>query len=194
MSALELIALAASLSLFAGWRLYLTLFVTGLAVKFGWVELPTMVASLDVLARDWVLAISGAGTLAEFLADKVAWIDSLWDSVHTLVRPIGGALIALAVVHPTDPAWQVAALLLGGGGALLAHGAKSGTRALVNTSPEPFSNVAVSTVEDVATAGGLWLAFSAPLVAGGLALLVFALCAWIVWKAARFVLRRRPTA
>ena len=90
MSAVELIALAASVSLLAGWRLYLVTFATGLAMKFGWIALPEQLAALDVLASNWIIAIAGVGALAEFFADKVAWVDSLWDSVHSFVRPAGG--------------------------------------------------------------------------------------------------------
>jgi hypothetical protein len=98
----------------------------------------------------------------------------LWDTVHTIIRPLGGALLALAIVDTGDPVWQVLAFLLGGGGALLTHGAKASTRALVNTSPEPVSNVVVSTAEDVATGGLLALAFANPVAAVVVALLLIA--------------------
>ena len=142
MDAVGIIGLAASISLLSGWRLYLCIFATGLAMHTGWIALPHQLHSLDVLANWWVIGAAGVGALAEFFADKVMWIDSAWDAVHTLVRPVGGALLALAIVDPHDPKWQVVALLLGGGAALLTHGAKAGTRAAVNASPEPFSNMA----------------------------------------------------
>jgi hypothetical protein len=100
------------------------------------------------------------------------WIDSAWDTVHTLVRPVGGALLALAVVNPQDPQWQVVALLLGGGASLLAHSAKAGTRAVVNTSPEPVSNAAISTGGDVVTGGLLYVVLSHPAIAGVIAILL----------------------
>jgi Domain of unknown function (DUF4126) len=106
------------------------------------------------------------------LADKIAWLDSLWDTVHTAIRPIGGALLAMAIVDPSEPAWQVVSLLLGGGAALMSHGAKAGTRAIVNASPEPFSNIAVSTGEDVVSGGLLFLALNNPFAAVIVALLV----------------------
>jgi Domain of unknown function (DUF4126) len=109
-----------------------------------------------------VLGVSGVGLVAEFFADKVAWLDSMWDAVHTAIRPIGGALLAMAIVDASDPTWQVLSLLLGGGAALAAHGAKAGTRAVVNASPEPFSNIAVSTGEDVVTGGLLYMALANP--------------------------------
>ena len=118
-----------------------------------------------MLANPWVLGIAGFGLIAEFFADKIVLLDSVWDAVHTLVRPIGGAMLAMAIVDAQDPAWQVASFLLGGGAALLSHGAKAGARVVVNTSPEPFSNVAVSTGEDVATTGLLYLALSNPVAA-----------------------------
>lgn len=174
MGAVEILGLAASVSLLAGWRLYLCVFVTGLAMKTGWIELPTHLAALGTLSNPWVLGTAFVGLVAEFFADKVAWLDSLWDSVHTFVRPVGGALLSLAIVDASDPAWQVLAFLLGGGGALLTHSAKAGSRALVNTSPEPVSNVVVSSIEDVATGGLLALAVAYPAAAIGVALVLLA--------------------
>ena len=165
MGVVELLGVAASVSLLAGWRLYLCVFATGLAMRTGWIDLPQHLAALDVLANPWVLGIAGFGLIAEFFADKIVLLDSVWDAVHTLVRPIGGAMLAMAIVDAQDPAWQVASFLLGGGAALLSHGAKAGARVVVNTSPEPFSNVAVSTGEDVATTGLLYLALSNPIAA-----------------------------
>ena len=189
MGIMEIIGLAGSVSLLAGWRLYLCVFATGLAMRLGAIPLPDHLASLDVLANPWVMGIAAIGALAEFFADKVMWLDSVWDTVHTLVRPVGGALLALAIVDPADPAMQVIAFLLGGGGALLAHGGKASARAVVNTSPEPVSNVAVSTMEDVATAGLLYLAYEYPVAAGIIALILLALVIWLL-IAARRVIRR----
>ena len=165
MSAVELIALAASFSLLSGWRLYFTLLVAGLAMYFGLIDRPDKLAMLDVLANPWVLGVSALGFVAELLADKIAWIDSIWDGLHTLIRPLGGALLALAIVDPGQPEWQVATFLLGGGAALLSHGVKASTRAVVNASPEPFSNVAVSVGEDVAALGVAGLALAYPVLA-----------------------------
>ncbi len=174
MGAVEIIGLAASVSLLAGWRLYFTVAVVGLAMQTGWVDLPHQLAALDALANPWVIGIAALGALAEFFADKIAWLDSLWDGIHTVIRPIGGALLALAIVDPGDPAWQVIAFMLGGGASLMTHGAKAGTRAMVNTSPEPFSNVVVSTGEDVATGGLLLLALANPIAAVVIAVLILA--------------------
>ena len=189
MTGVELLALAASTSLLAGWRLYLVTFVTGLAMRFGYVDLPEHLASLDVLASPWVIGIAGAAASFEFLADKVPWVDSLWDSIHTVIRPVGGALLALAIVDASDPTWQVVSFLLGGGAALVSHAGKAGARAMVNTSPEPFSNVIVSTGEDVATAGLLALAIANPIAAGIIALALVGLSVWLVLTARRLVRR-----
>jgi hypothetical protein len=177
--------------------LYLVTLITGLGMKFGWVALPDQLGALDVLANNWLLAIAAAGTLAEFFADKVAWIDSLWDGIHSVVRPLGGALLSLAIVDSGDPAWQVASFLLGGGAALLAHAGKAGARTIVNASPEPFSNVVVSTGEDVATAGLLALAIANPIAAALVAAILVVLSLWFVLSARRLLKRllepkRRP--
>jgi hypothetical protein len=188
-NAVELIALASTVSLLAGWRLYLVTFAVGLAMKFGWIAPPEQLHALDVLGNNWILGIAALGTLAEFFADKIAWVDSLWDAVHSFVRPIGGALLSMAIIDGGDPAWQVGSFLLGGGAALLAHAGKAGARALVNASPEPFSNVVVSTGEDVATVGLLGLAIANPVAAALIALIVVILSIWLV-VAARRLLRR----
>lgn len=171
---IELLGLAASVSLLAGWRLYLCVFVTGLAMRSGWIALPSHLGFLDAFANPWVLGASAVGLLAEFLADKVSWLDSAWDAVHSLVRPVGGALLAMAIVDAQDPVWQAVAFLLGGGGALLSHGAKASARAVVNASPEPVSNVVVSTGEDVATGSMLALAFLNPVASVIVALVALA--------------------
>ena len=189
MTALELIALASTVSLLAGWRLYLVTFVTGLAMKFGWIALPEQLHALEVLANTWLIGIAGVGALAEFFADKIAWVDSAWDAVHSVIRPLGGALLSLAVVDSGDPAWQVGSFLLGGGAALLAHAGKAGARALVNASPEPFSNIAVSTAEDVATGGLLALAIANPIAAALIALILVILSLWLVLSARRLLRR-----
>ena len=184
----EILGVAGSISLLSGWRLYLTILATGVAMHFGWLPLPEHLKALQVLANPWVLGVAATGTLAEFLADKVAWIDSVWDTIHSIIRPLGGALLALALVDSSDPTWQVVAFLLGRGGALLSHGAKATTRAVVNVSPEPFSNAAVSTGEDVATTGLLALAIAYPALAIVIAI-VMAVAAVVVIVALRRLLR-----
>jgi hypothetical protein len=188
-SAVELIALASTVSLLAGWRLYLVTFAVGLAMKFGWIALPDQLHPLDVLANNWIVGIAGFGALAEFFADKIPWVDSIWDAVHSVIRPIGGALLAAAIVDGADPTWQVGSFLLGGGAAFLAHAGKAGARTLVNASPEPFSNIAVSTGEDIATAGLLGLAIANPIAAALIAIILVIASLWLV-LAARRALKR----
>lgn len=187
MGIMEIIGIAGSVSLLAGWRLYLCIFATGLAMRLDALPVPEHLASLAVLENPWVMGVAGVAAVAEFFADKVMWLDSAWDAVHTFVRPVGGALLALAIVDPSDPATQVIAFLLGGGASLLAHGGKASARAAVNTSPEPVSNIAVSTVEDVATLGLLYLAYEYPYVAGGIALVLLALAIWLLLIARRII-------
>ncbi|PLK27364.1 DUF4126 domain-containing protein [Novosphingobium sp. TH158] len=189
MGIIEILGIAGSVSLLSGWRLYLCIFATGLAMRFSAWPLPEHLAALKVLANPMVIGLSGFAASVEFLADKVPWIDSGWDMVHTAIRPIGGAVLALALVDPSDPATQVIAFILGGGASLLTHGAKAGARAAVNTSPEPFSNIAVSTAEDITSAGLLWGAYAYPQVAAVIAgaLLLFAV---ILLFAARALFRR----
>ena len=189
MTSIELIALAASTSLLAGWRLYLVTLVTGLAMKFGYVALPEQLQALDVLANNWVLGIAAIGTFAEFFADKIAWVDSAWDGVHAFIRPLGGALLSLAIIDAGDPAWQIASFLAGGGAALVAHAGKAGARTLVNASPEPYSNIAVSTMEDIATGGLLALAIAYPIAAALIAAILVFLSIWLVMKARRAIRR-----
>lgn len=189
MGAAEIVALAASVSLLAGWRLYLVVFVTGLGMKYGWVALPDQLRALDVLANNWIIGIAGIGAIAEFFADKIAWVDSAWDAIHSVIRPLGGAMLSLAIVDSANPTWQVASFLLGGGAAFFAHAGKTGARTLVNASPEPFSNVVVSTGEDVATAGLLALAIANPIAAALIALILMILSLWLV-IAARRALKR----
>ena len=189
MSPVEVLGMAASLSLLAGWRLYACVLGAGIAMRLGLLPLPEHIQSLQVLANPWVMGVAAFGFLAEFLADKIPWLDSAWDTVHTLIRPLGGAALALAVVDSSDPVWQVAVFLLGGGATLIAHGAKAGTRAVINASPEPFSNMAVSSVEDVATVGGLWLLFEKPQVSAALAIGLLLLVGLLLWMSVRAIRR-----
>lgn len=192
MGVTEILGVAGSLSLLAGWRLYLTIFVTGIAMHYGWLPLPEHLQSLQVLADPWVLSAAALGTVAEFLADKIAWFDSFWDIVHSIIRPVGGALLTLAIVDASDPAWQVIALILGGSGALISHGAKASTRAVVNVTPEPFTNAAVSAGEDVATTGLLALLVAFPALGIAIALFLLA-AAMIVIVAIRRLSRKLST-
>jgi Domain of unknown function (DUF4126) len=194
MDLIGLIGTAASLSLLSGWRVYLCVLATGIAMQFGWIALPEHLQGLQVLANPWVMGAAGFGVIAEFFADKVAWIDSLWDAIHTAIRPVGGALLALAVIDANDPTWQVVSLLLGGGAALMGHTAKAGSRAVVNASPEPFSNVVVSTGEDVATTGLVVAAIANPVLAFVVAVAVAVGSIGLIVMMRRMLKRLMPSA
>ena len=192
MGAVQLLGLAASVSLLAGWRLYACVAALGIAMRLGLVALPDQVKALDALGNPWVIGVACLAAVAELLADKVMWVDSLWDGVHTAIRPIGGALLALAIVDPANHVWQVIVFLLGGGAALLTHAAKAGTRAAVNTSPEPVSNALVSTVEDAASLSALWIALTHPAVAIAVAVVVAGLAIVLLivaWRVLRHLRR-----
>lgn len=188
-------AMAAGLGWASGMRLYAVLFFLGVLHYAGVYTLP---ASLQVLAHPTVMAISGFLFLVEFLADKIPVFDSLWDAVQTFIRIPGGALLAAAAVAGGDPSLSVAAGLLGGAMAAGSHFTKSGGRALINASPEPFSNWAASFSEDTLTLAGLWAALKYPLAFLTL-LTLFIVCAlWLLpklWRGMRRVfagLRRLP--
>lgn len=162
-----LLALAAALGWGSGLRLYAVVFITGLAGRLGWVPLPE---GLHVLTHPLLLGGAGVMLLVEFLADKVPWIDSAWDALHTFIRiPAGAALASAAVsqyvgVGGSSQAWVLLAALLGGTLSATAHAAKTATRAAVNTSPEPFSNMGLSLLGDISVPTVLWLAWSHPLL------------------------------
>lgn len=160
----HLIALAAALGWASGLRLYAVVFLTGLAGAMGCVPLP---AGLQVLQQTPVLVASGALLLVEFVADKVPGLDSLWDGLHTLLRIPAGAALAAGVFGGDQASWATVAALLGGTLAASSHVAKATTRAAVNTSPEPFSNIALSLAGDALVPAMLWLAVQQPLWFGG---------------------------
>jgi hypothetical protein len=171
METLQTLGIALGLASLAGLNLYLTVFATGLAIQQGWVTLSPQYQQLDILAHPAIIAISGVLYVLQFFADKVPWVDSLWDAIHTVIRPVGGALLAVRALGSTDPTVEIIAALLLGTVSLTVHSMKAGTRLLVNHSPEPFSNIALSVTEDVAVVGGLALMHYDPV----LALIVFGL-------------------
>jgi Domain of unknown function (DUF4126) len=155
----HLLAMAAALGWASGLRLYAVVFLTGLAGHLGWVPLP---AGLQVLQQPAMLWVSGGLVAVEFLADKVPWVDSLWDAAHTVIRIPAGAALAYGVFGGDQATWATAAALLGGTLAATAHTAKATTRAAVNSSPEPFSNIALSLAGDAFVPAMLWLAWQHP--------------------------------
>jgi hypothetical protein len=156
----QLFAIAAALGWASGLRLYAVVFLTGLAGLLGWVSLPE---GLRVLQQPLLLGASGLMLCVEFFADKVPGLDSVWDLLHTVIRVPAGALLAAAVFGGDQASWTLIAALMGGTLAATSHLAKASTRAAVNTSPEPFSNIGLSLLGDAAVPGMLWLAWQHPL-------------------------------
>lgn len=156
----QLFALAAALGWASGLRLYAVVFLTGLAGWLGWVPLPQ---GLHLLQQPVVLVASGLMLAVEFFADKIPGLDSLWDMAHTVIRIPAGALLAAGVFGGDQGSWTLIAGLMGGTLAATSHIAKATTRAAVNTSPEPFSNIGISLLGDAAVPGMLWLAWEHPL-------------------------------
>jgi len=196
MEILQTLGMALGLASLAGLNLYLTVFVTGLAIQQHWIDISQTHPDLAVLGHPAIIAISGALYLLQFFADKVPWVDSLWDTVHTVIRPVGGAFLAIRVLGTPDPVLDVIAALLAGSVTLMVHGVKAGTRLVANHSPEPFSNIALSVTEDVTVLGGLALirhdptlaffVFSAVLLAiayfGPKLFRAVKVNAWLLWK------------
>jgi hypothetical protein len=195
----QLVAIAAALGWASGLRLYAVLFLVGASGALGLARLPP---GLGVLEHPLLLAASGFMLFVEFFADKIPGVDTLWDVVHTMVRIPAGAALAAGVFGADQATWAAAAALLGGTLAATSHAAKATTRAAVNTSPEPFSNIALSLAGDALVPASLWLAWSHPALF--LPLLALAVVAMVasMWMLARFlrpllrrVLRRRdPSA
>jgi Domain of unknown function (DUF4126) len=170
-------------SLTAGVNLYATVAILGLATRYEWVALPPQ---YQVFASDWVIGLSGLLFVIEFIADKIPWVDSMWDSVHTFIRPVGGALVAVATLGEASPAFEILIGLLGGTVAAGSHFTKASTRVAVNASPEPFSNWALSFFGDAFVLGLGLLALKYPAAAFVVTVLillaiVFAL-RWILRK------------
>ena len=180
-------------SLAAGVNLYATVALLGLSARFGWVDLPPQ---FEVFDHDLVIAGAIVLYLVDFVADKVPWVDTLWDAVHTLVRPVGGALLAVATLGDASPAVQGLVALLGGSVAASSHFTKAGTRVMVNTSPEPFSNWILSVLEDAFVIGLGYLALQYPVAALLVVLVVLAIIgifAAAIVRAARSRFRPRGT-
>ena len=156
------LAIAAALGWASGLRLYAAVFLTGLAGALGWIELPS---GLAVLQNPWMLGASGTMLVVEFFADKIPGIDTVWDLLHTLVRIPAGAALAAGAFSGDTATWTTIAALLGGTLAATSHAAKATTRAAINTSPEPFTNVGASLLGDGAVPVLLWLSWSHPVLA-----------------------------
>jgi Domain of unknown function (DUF4126) len=180
----ELLALAGALGWASGFRLYAVVFLVGAAGALGWMELP---AGLQVLQHPALLSASGFMLFIEFFADKIPVVDSLWDMVNSVVRIPAGAALAAGVFGADSGTAALAAALLGGSLAATSQAAKTTTRAAINASPEPFSNIAMSLVEDGLVVGAVWLATNHP-VAFGVLLLITVVLMWIVtWMLFKFL-------
>jgi hypothetical protein len=186
----QLLAIASALGWASGLRLYAVVFLTGLAGALGWVDLPS---GLKVLQHPAMLGASGFMLFAEFFADKIPGVDTVWDLVHTLVRIPAGAALAAAVFGADQSTWAMVAALLGGTLAATSHVAKTTTRAAVNASPEPFSNIGLSLLGDGAVPVTLWLSWTHPMlffVVLALALVVMAGALVLFGKFLRGLVRR----
>ena len=170
-------------ALTSGVNLYATVAMLGLAARYHWVALPPQ---YDVFASDWVIGIAAVLYVVEFVADKIPWVDSLWDSVHTVIRPVGGALVAVATLGEQTPALEALVALLGGTIAAGSHLTKASTRVAANASPEPFSNWFLSLIEDLFVVGLGFVALKYPVAALVITVLILVTIAmmirWIVGK------------
>lgn len=188
MEMIQNLALAGGLSWASGLRLYLTVFAVGLLAKFGYIDLPT---TLDILSNPVVIGVSGILAVIEFLADKIPYVDSAWDSIQTFIRIPAGALLAMGAINTSDPAIATVAALLGGSLAGATHATKAGSRALINTSPEPVSNIAASLTEESLLVTGGWLVFAHPAVFIGLLGAFIVMMFWLLpklWRGIKSVL------
>lgn len=186
----SLLALAAALGWASGFRLYAVVFIVGLSGWIGWLALP---AGLQVLQHPAMLAASGALLFVEFFADKIPGLDSLWDMVHSVIRIPAGAALAAGALGADSATMALVGALLGGSLAATAQAAKTTTRAAINTSPEPFSNLLMSLAEDGLVIGIVWLATNEPLIFAGVALVAVLLMWFVTWTLFTFlraVLRR----
>ena len=182
------LALAGGLSWASGLRLYLTVFLVGALAKYNVIHLP---ASLDILSNPVVLVVAGVLCVIEFLADKIPYVDSAWDSIQTFIRIPAGALLAVGALNTSDPVMATVTALLGGSLAGATHATKSGSRALINTSPEPVSNIAASFSEEGLLLTGGWLALMHPAVFIGLLLGFIIFMFWLLpklWRGIKLVL------
>jgi hypothetical protein len=184
---LELIGSTMGLGFLAGIRLYATVFALGLSIRHGWFHPGPGATGLMVLAHPAVLIASGLACLVEFTADKIPWVDSLWDSFHTFVRPIGAVLLASAALGNFDPAVRATVMILCGGVALASTSSKASTRLAVNHSPEPFSNIALSLAEDALIPIGMWISLKHPEIAMALVSIFLGVFLWLAPKIFRSV-------
>ena len=184
---LNALGLIVPLAFAAGVNLYATVAVLGLSSHYGLVSLPEQFRVFD---NPVIITAALAMYLVEFVADKIPWFDSMWDAVHTVIRPLGGALVAVTALGEASPAANALVALLGGSIAMTTHLTKSGTRAAANTTPEPFSNWALSLGEDVLAVGLSYAALQHPMIALIVAVLLLVVIVFFAAMIVRFVRRR----
>ncbi len=187
MGVLEILGSALGMRMLAGIRLYATVLALGLAIRFHFYTPSKEMADLAVLADTRVLMAAGILCLMEFLADKVPWLDSVWDSFHTFIRPVGAALLAATAFGEMHPLARTLIVLAAGTAALAGHSSKAATRLAVNHSPEPFTNLGLSFLEDAIAPAGLWLAIAHPLISLGLVVAFLVLFTWLSPKIFRLL-------
>jgi hypothetical protein len=186
MNPIETLGLALGAGFSSGLNLYATVATLGLLQRFGVLHLPP---GLQALAHSWVLGIAISLYLLEFFADKIPYFDTIWDAVHTFIRPPAAAILAYAAAGAAPPEWRWGAALIAGGVALTSHGAKASTRAAVNTSPEPLSNWALSFGEDILAVWLTWMATAHPLATTIIVVALVALSAFLLYYLFRFARR-----
>ena len=186
MNPVETLGLALGAGFSSGLNLYATIATLGLLQRFGVIHLP---ASLQVLSHPWVLGIAVALYVIEFLADKIPYVDSVWDAIHTVIRPPAAALVAYGAAGAAPPEWRWGAALLAGGVALTSHGTKASARAAANASPEPFSNWTLSLGEDILAVWLTWMATVHPRATIVVVVLLIALAVFILFHLFRFLRR-----
>ena len=186
MNPVEVLSLALGAGFSSGLNLYATVATLGLLQRFGVIHLP---ATLEILAHSWVLGIAATLYLLEFFADKVPYVDTLWDAVHTFIRPPAAALLAYGAAGAAAPDWRWGAALLAGGVALTSHGTKASARAAVNTSPEPFSNWVLSFGEDLLAVWLTWMAAVHPVATTIIVSALVAFSAFVLFHLFRFLRR-----
>lgn len=186
MNPIQTLGLALGAGFSSGLNLYATVATLGLLQRFGIVHLP---ASLEGLAHPWVIGIAAALYLIEFCADKIQYFDTIWDFIHTFIRPPAAAFLAYAAAGGAGAEWRWGAALLAGGVALASHGTKASTRAAVNLSPEPFSNWTLSLGEDVLAVWLSWMASVHPFATAIIVVVLLALCVFLIYHLFRFARR-----
>src|SRR5437660_5790895 len=186
MEVIQMLGSAMGLGFVSGLNLYATVLTLGLVIRFHFITLSPQFSKLEILGTWYVLVAAGILFVLEAFADKIPWVDSLWDAIHTVIRPLGAAALGATAIGSVDPQAAVIAVLCGGV-ALTGHSAKAGTRLLVNHSPEPFSNIVLSLGEDILAVGGTWLAITHPVVMFVLVLLFLIAFAWFAPKAFRLM-------